>query len=154
MLKINWEILLAQILCSKFFLVFFNIPLTRRNGWKNLWSFNYWMIKLNNSPNGICFFNNFMIQELKIRNIAQLFWASVSLVKGKFEGTWENLKHKNQVIISSIFWEGHKILQNLPLTFDYSTYSQKLGEDFAKFCGLLRIYELYWRNWNVNYETK
>ena len=24
-----------------------------------------------------------------------------------------------------IFWEGHKILQNLPLTFDYSTYSQK-----------------------------
>ena len=42
-----------------------------------------------------------------------------------------------------IFWEGHKILWNLHLTFDYSTYSQKLGEDFAKFCGLLRIYELY-----------
>ena len=41
-----------------------------------------------------------------------------------------------------IFWEGHKILRNLPLTFDYSTYSQKLGEDFAKFCGLLKIYEL------------
>ena len=39
-------------------------------------------------------------------------------------------------------WEGHKILRNLPLTFDYSTYSQKLEEDFAKFCGLLRIYEL------------
>ena len=35
-----------------------------------------------------------------------------------------------------------KILRNLPLTFDYSTYSQKLGEDFAKFCVLLRIYEL------------
>ena len=29
------------------------------------------------------------------------------------------------------------------LTFDDSTYSQKLGKDFAKFCGLLRIYELY-----------
>ena len=41
-----------------------------------------------------------------------------------------------------IFWEGHKILRNLPLTFDYSTNRQKLGEDFAKFCGLLRIYEL------------
>ena len=27
--------------------------------------------------------------------------------------------------------------------FDYSTYSQKLGGDSAKFCGLLRIYELY-----------
>ena len=43
-----------------------------------------------------------------------------------------------------IFWEGHKILWNLHLTFDYSTYSQKLSEDFAKFCGLLRIYELYY----------
>ena len=42
-----------------------------------------------------------------------------------------------------IFWEGHKILRNLPLTFDCSTYSQKLGEDFVKFCGLFRIYELY-----------
>ena len=41
-----------------------------------------------------------------------------------------------------IFWEGHKILRNLPLTFDHSTYSQELGEDFAKFCGLLWIYEL------------
>ena len=35
-----------------------------------------------------------------------------------------------------------KILRNLPLTFDHSTYGQKLVEDFAKFCGLLRIYEL------------
>ena len=35
-----------------------------------------------------------------------------------------------------------KFLRNLPLTFDYSTHDQKLGEDFAKFCGLLRIYEL------------
>ena len=35
-----------------------------------------------------------------------------------------------------------QILRNLPLTFDHSTYSQKLAEDFAKFCGLLRIYEL------------
>ena len=34
-------------------------------------------------------------------------------------------------------------MRNLHLTFDFSTYSQKLGEDFAKFCGLLRIYELY-----------
>ena len=41
-----------------------------------------------------------------------------------------------------ILWEGHKILWNLHLTVDYSTYSQNLGEDFAKFCGLLRIYEL------------
>ena len=49
---------------------------------------------------------------------------------------------KNKPYKVHISWEGHKILRNLPLTFDYSTYSQKLGEDFAKFCGLLRIYEL------------
>ena len=41
-----------------------------------------------------------------------------------------------------IFWKGHKILWNLPLTFDWHYIGQKLGEDFAKFCGLLRIYEL------------
>ena len=42
-----------------------------------------------------------------------------------------------------IFWEGHKILRNLHLTFDCMYSSQKQGEDFAKLCGLLRIYELY-----------
>ena len=42
-----------------------------------------------------------------------------------------------------MFWEGHKILRNLHLTFDCMYCSQKLGEDFVKFCGLLRIYELY-----------
>ena len=34
-------------------------------------------------------------------------------------------------------------MQNLPFIFDYSIYSQKQGEDFARFFGLLRIYELY-----------
>ena len=42
-----------------------------------------------------------------------------------------------------IFWEGHINLQNLRLTFDCIYCSQKLGEDISKFCGLLRIYELY-----------
>ena len=41
-----------------------------------------------------------------------------------------------------IFWEGHKILWNLLLTVDCMYCGQKKGEDFAKFCGLLRIYEL------------
>ena len=31
-----------------------------------------------------------------------------------------------------IFWEGHKILRNLHLTFDCMYCSQNLGEDFAK----------------------
>ena len=34
-------------------------------------------------------------------------------------------------------------MRNLHLTFDWHYIGQKQGEDFAKFCGLLRIYELY-----------
>ena len=42
-----------------------------------------------------------------------------------------------------IFWEGHKILRNLHQLFDWHYIGQIIGGDFAKFCGLLRIYELY-----------
>jgi len=55
-------------------------------------------------------------------------------VKFILEGTFLKFIHSKKAT---------KILLNLPLTFDYSTYGQKLEEDFAKFCGLLRIYELY-----------
>ena len=41
-----------------------------------------------------------------------------------------------------IFWEGHKILRNLHRLFDRQYIGQIIGGDFAKFCGLLRIYEL------------
>ena len=41
-----------------------------------------------------------------------------------------------------IFWEGHKILQNIQKIFDWQYIGQIIGGDFAKFCGLLRIYEL------------
>ena len=52
-------------------------------------------------------------------------------------------KETNVLVVKFIYSEKTtKILRNLPLTFDDSTYSQKLMEDFAKFCGLLRIYEL------------
>ena len=42
-----------------------------------------------------------------------------------------------------IFWEGHKILQNLHCSFHRYYIGQIYGGDFSKFCGLLRIYELY-----------
>ena len=41
-----------------------------------------------------------------------------------------------------ISWEGLKILQNLHQLFDWQYIGQIIGEDFAKLCGLLRIYEL------------
>ena len=40
------------------------------------------------------------------------------------------------------FWEGHIILQNLRLRLDRYYIGQIYGGDFAKICGMLRIYEL------------
>ena len=49
--------------------------------------------------------------------------------------------------IYHIFWEGQNFLQNLHLRFALCRASQIYGGDFAKFCGLLRIYELYLHTW-------
>ena len=68
----------------------------------------------------------------------RFFWSWVHVIRLSYIPNWRLASFKVH-----IFWEGHKILQNLHLTFDYSTYSQKLDENFAKFCGLLRIHELY-----------
>ena len=42
-----------------------------------------------------------------------------------------------------IFLEGHKTLQNIHRRFDWHYIRQIYGGDFGKFCGLLKIYELY-----------
>ena len=42
-----------------------------------------------------------------------------------------------------IFWEGHKFLRNLHCRFVLCSNGQIYSGDFAKICGLLRIYELY-----------
>ena len=44
-----------------------------------------------------------------------------------------------------IFWDGHKFLWNLHRRFVLCSNCQIYGGDFADFCGLLRIYELYYR---------
>ena len=44
--------------------------------------------------------------------------------------------------VRTVFWEGHTILRNLNQLFDWQYIGQIIGGDFAKFCGLLRIYEL------------
>ena len=63
-------------------------------------------------------------------------WIRFNIIKPK--NIWV---YKDSLYVH-IFWEGHKILRNLHLTFFLCSASQILGEDFAKFCGLLRIYEL------------
>ena len=42
-----------------------------------------------------------------------------------------------------IFWEGHKISRNLQCRFDRYYIGQIYCGDFAKFCDLLRLSELY-----------
>ena len=56
-----------------------------------------------------------------------------------------------QQIKVHIFWEGDKILWNLHGRFVLFSASQIYGGDFAKFCGLLRIYELYQQNIEKTY---
>ena len=58
-------------------------------------------------------------------------------------------------MLFAVSWRGSPLIMPRPLLgcqikakikgflLMYSTYRQKLGEDFAKFCGLLRMYELY-----------
>ena len=48
---------------------------------------------------------------------------------------------------------GHKILRNLHSRFVLCSASQIYGGDFAKFCGLPRIYELY-TFWIINFHEK
>ena len=58
-----------------------------------------------------------------------------------------------------IFWKGQKILQNLHQLFVLCTASQVIDGDFAKFCGLLKLYELYqdmlhYTNWMISSKKK
>ena len=53
-------------------------------------------------------------------------------------------KHTSDLNVVKVrtFWEGHKILRYLHCRFDLYYTGQIYGGDFAKICGLLRIYEL------------
>ena len=57
------------------------------------------------------------------------------------------LKHSEKKVIKFIcliyiFLEGHKTFRNLHYRFDCYYIGQICGGDFAKICGLLRVYEL------------
>ena len=92
---------------------------------------------------------NIGIQALKspkkvINKIFLLIWY----LQKDFQNDYANFQNKKVVMIKSpqvkvhIFWEGHKILRNLHCWFDWHYIGQINAGDFAKFCGLLRIYEL------------
>ena len=98
------------------------------------------------------FFNHYPIIYLLTcliwQSLSPLRWYEPKYTQFLNHSQWSKKPPRSRyffTIKSHIFWEGHKILRNLHLTFDCMYCSQKLGEDFAKFCGLLRIYELYTR---------
>ena len=70
-----------------------------------------------------------------------VFWKKLKTWKRHFELHWPLLLN----LKVHTFWEGHKILRNLQL-FVLCTASQIIGGNFAKFFGLLIIYELYYQN--------
>ena len=78
-------------------------------------------------------------------------WAEKSetslILQGNILGSIVNWSSTAGIVVKvskvHIFWEGHKILRNLHHWFVLWTASQIIGGYFAKFCSLLRIYELY-----------
>ena len=70
-----------------------------------------------------------------LNEFARFDFCSAKLL---FQKVFFKIFHKVQ-----IFWEGHKILQNLQCRFEFYYIGLIYGGDFAKICGLLRIYDLY-----------
>ena len=78
---------------------------------------------------------------LQETTVSNSFWTRILIDKSS---NFENFPWAVASVYKvHIFWEGHKILQNLHRRFDRYNIGQIYGGDFAKNCGLLRIYELY-----------
>ena len=59
-----------------------------------------------------------------------------------------------EIVKVHIFWEGHTILRNIHSRFVLCSASQIYGGDFAKLCGLLRMYELKCVLYSHEYDLK
>ena len=71
------------------------------------------------------------------------FWGGMLMnARGELPSGWWNLEADAPFKVH-LFWEGHKVLRNLHLTFDWHYVGQNWCGDSAKFCGLLRTYEFY-----------
>ena len=87
--------------------------------------------------------------------IVDMLLKTQKLTKSPVYIWYHNIKSKVEISSMNmnffkvhIFWERHKILWNLHRRFDRYYIGQIYGGDFAKICGLLRMYELY-RNLQV-----
>ena len=78
-----------------------------------------------------------------------VFVCKKKMIKLDISFTFDVWKCNSSFIIKFIYSEkATKILRNLPLTFDYSTYGQKLGEDFANFVAFLEYMNFTEQNEN------
>ena len=125
--------------------------------WNYLWFFFSFLSKDNNFV--ICLTSVCKVDD----NVTSIWYWKKSIAVAK---KWQNLPNiffslslqtSSSLVIISIaqyslscgyfkvhtFWEGHKMLENIHRRFVLCSASQIYVGDFAKFCGLLRIYELY-----------
>ena len=108
-------------------LLFFNVQ------WKTFHKLTIWFKQLKISDHALLSFS--IKKEIKRTSLYE--------TKTLICYNYLKVRYKNKLGKVYLFWVGHKILQNLHLTFEWHYIGQKLGEDFAKLSSLLRIYELY-----------
>ena len=88
----------------------------------------------------ICLFKPMVFKKFRKYEIVIKYVSKHSSVQDSWKHVMSMLT--SHLIKVHIFWEGHKILRNLHQLFVLCNASQIIAGDFAKFCGLLRLYEL------------
>ena len=100
---------------------------------KSFWSKTYFLVRGLLTPNQ----SNLMYIIMQ-KNTLKICRA----VEKEVQNPWMP-SHSSKIYIKvHIFWEGHKFLQNLHHRFVVCSNGQIYAGDFAKCCGLLKIYEL------------
>ena len=73
------------------------------------------------------------------------FDKKINIAQNSFQKFWKILPLKtNQVCKVHIFWESHKILQNLPLTFVICSAKVKISQNFVAFSEYMNFKILIW----------
>ena len=121
----NYSLLLLMSCCHLFQFYFFIIGSSyQKNGRQLFWSYKAFLWFHGFDWNSFHFWIEGCVTQIRILTISYIFF------------------HTEMKCKVHIFWEGHKLLRNLHQLFVLCIASQIIWGDVAKFCGLLRKYEL------------
>ena len=102
-----------------------------------------WLMKINGfETSSVLYFKDYQ-NSLKPSHVDGEDEWEISIFWEQSDFSKKILTQTRQTFKVHIFWEGHKFLRNFHRRFDPYYIGQIYGGDFAKICGLLRIYELY-----------